>query len=196
MEHLFQPPERGGLGFKRVSDTIQRRKQTLVDRLLGSPPQLRPAIRELMSRAELGSRGGLLTQGVELWGSSLLEYAAEGRHHGAIPSARMEESLLENQIGDAVGDLTPTMRADLDAAGITSIADLTYMEGDRRRWRTFSSAWPYITAYTQVSAPPQGPRRLKVGQVWQCVTRKGSQWLGADRLKEIVAILPGGDLQY
>ena len=108
----------------------------------------------------------------------------------------MEESLLENQIGDAVGDLTPTMRADLDEAGITSIADLTYMEGDRRRWRTFSSAWPYITAYTQVSAPPQGPRRLKVGQVWQCVTRKGGQWLGADRLKEIVAILPGGDLRY
>ena len=37
-EQLFQPPERGGLGFKRVSDAIQRHKQTLVGRLLGSPP--------------------------------------------------------------------------------------------------------------------------------------------------------------
>ena len=37
-EHIFQPTERGGLGFKRFSDTIQRRKPAIADRLLGSPP--------------------------------------------------------------------------------------------------------------------------------------------------------------
>ena len=108
----------------------------------------------------MGIRGGLYTQGVELWGSSLLEYAKEGRHQGVIPASHNAASFLENPVGDAIGELTPTMRADLDEAGITSIADLTYMEGDLRRWRTFTSAWPYITTYTQASTPPQGPRRL------------------------------------
>ena len=80
------------------------------------------------------------SQGVELWRSSLLEYAREGSHKGDIPSAHNGASYLENLVGDAIGDLTPTMRADLDEAGIAGVADLTDMDGDRRRWRAFPTA--------------------------------------------------------
>ena len=71
-----------------------------------------------MLRAEMSLRGGLQSQGVELWGSSILEYAKKGDRKGDIPAGPDGASFLENPVGDAIGELTPAIRADLDEAGI------------------------------------------------------------------------------
>ena len=86
-----------------------------------------------------------------------MEYAREGSHKGIIPAAHNGASFLETPVGDAIGELTPTIRADLEEAGIAGVANLTYMNEDRGRRRTFSSAWPYIMTFTQVSDPLRVP---------------------------------------
>ena len=82
---------------------------------------------------------------MELWADSLLEYAAEASHRGAFPASKVDESFLENPVGDVIEVLSDIVCGDLEEAEILQVADLTYMEGGSRRWRTFSDKWPYLT---------------------------------------------------
>ena len=79
-ENIFQPPEVGGLGFRRLSSIIQTRKMAIYDRLQDSPASCRRAVESMVARAQLyapaSQQAGVA--GVGLWTTSLLSYALEG----------------------------------------------------------------------------------------------------------------------
>ena len=52
-EHIFQSARNGGLGFKRLSDVIQKRKKAVVDRLDECPQPVQTAVRAMLHQASV-----------------------------------------------------------------------------------------------------------------------------------------------
>ena len=50
--NIFPPAALGGLGFQRLSDIIQERKQAIVNHLYESPMDLRVAVTSMINRAK------------------------------------------------------------------------------------------------------------------------------------------------
>ena len=74
----FLPTSHGGLGFRRLSGIIRKRKRTIVDRLHENPLELRVAGTAIINRARRHNQLGRSEKHVYLWASSLLEYASLG----------------------------------------------------------------------------------------------------------------------
>ena len=74
-ELIFQSARNGGLGFKRLSDVIQKRKKAVVDRLDECPLPVQTAVRAMLHRATACRSGTRDMHDVELWATSLLDYA-------------------------------------------------------------------------------------------------------------------------
>ena len=74
--NIFLPAALGGIDFRRLSDIIQKRKRATDDRLHESPLELRVAFTIMINRARRLSQMGYTGKYVDLWASSLLEYAS------------------------------------------------------------------------------------------------------------------------
>ena len=76
--NLFYPAALGRLGVRRLSDIIQERKRATVDRLHESPMELRVVVTAMINRARRHAQLGDEGKHVDLWATSLLEYASLG----------------------------------------------------------------------------------------------------------------------
>ena len=65
-DHIFQSVKLGGLGFKRLSDVIQKRKKAIVDKMTDSPPSVQLAVRSMIHRAAQMKQGTRTTHNIEL----------------------------------------------------------------------------------------------------------------------------------
>ena len=103
---------------------------------------------------------------IELWASSLLNYATEGRHKIATPLIQAL-SLLENQVGDLLPTLALSHQTSLANRGISSIADLTECDWHGRHWHPNVYAWPLLEHGSRGREIPQEPHQLAGGQTRQ-----------------------------
>ena len=138
-EHIFQSARNGGLGFMMLSYFIQKRKQTVVDRLDECLLPVQTAVWAMLHKAIISKNDTRNKQNVELWATSLLEYTQEG-HHKLVLSTTFPVSLLENQVGDILPMLSTRDNKVMEEGGIATAAEPTTCDLQGHHWHPDASA--------------------------------------------------------
>ena len=175
--NLFLPVALGGLGFRRLSDIIQERKQAIVDRLHESPMKLKVAVTAMINRARRHSQPGKGEKHVDLWASSLLEYATLGGANLSQPATlqRTTSCILDNRLHQLTGGEAVILNH-LAGMRIMEVGDLTqWTIQDRRSWIPNVQHWDGLPPGLLSQELPQVGRILQVGQARTAFDSKGIQ---------------------
>ena len=85
----------------------------------------------MLHRVTISKNSTRTMQNVELWVSSLLEYAQEGHHNLVLPSC-IQLCLLKNQVGDILPKLSLKDKKSMEEGSIATVADLTNCDSQGR----------------------------------------------------------------
>ena len=131
----------------------------------------------MINRARRHAQLGPGTKHVDLWATSLLEYASLGGSNLSQPATlkRARPCILDNQLDQIAGGDAVVM-AHLAKMQIRDVGDLTqWTVQDRREWIPGVHTWDGLPVGLLSHEVPQVGRILQVGQAWMAFDSKSPQ---------------------
>jgi len=162
LENLFQPPERGGLGFRRLSTMIQNQKIRLAASMSRGDSVDRLTIAMLTDRATRLPAG-------QWWFSSVATFRLESGTFPLSPAPRpVPEQVVALDtplLSLASTPLLPRHRS-LLPLGLSDVSTATTMSSRGRVWNRALPLPAWLLTVASTIQPPSGPLTLQQGHAW------------------------------